>query len=168
MNNQLQKIICLSIREPWASAIADGHKTIEVRYWKHLRVPEYPAVIGIHAALKYCADDLRDFEYCTGKTFKISECSLGAIIALVEFTGVINYDAYPHYNSRFVLERSKHLNDLKLLPSEREEGQVCYGLKFENARRIKPIFTKGQLGFFKREIDIQYTSPGVTPGGEEI
>jgi hypothetical protein len=44
----------LSVRQPWAWAIARGHKAIENRSWD----TDYRGVLGIHASLRVDADSL--------------------------------------------------------------------------------------------------------------
>lgn len=42
----------LSLRQPWASLIADGRKTIETRTWR----TRYRGPLAIHASLRHYAD----------------------------------------------------------------------------------------------------------------
>lgn len=42
----------LSLRQPWASLIADGHKTIETRTWR----TRYRGSLAIHASARPCGD----------------------------------------------------------------------------------------------------------------
>ena len=46
----------LSLWQPWASAIALGHKRIEPRHW----TTSYRGLIAIHAAKRWTADE-REF-----------------------------------------------------------------------------------------------------------
>ena len=42
----------LSLRQPWASLIADGRKTIETRTWR----TRYRGALAIHASARPCGD----------------------------------------------------------------------------------------------------------------
>ncbi|ETI62979.1 hypothetical protein C100_14945 [Sphingobium sp. C100] len=67
----------LSLWQPWASAIALGHKRIETRHWS----TGYRGLIAIHAAKRWTADE-RDFasvEHTLGRL--PAKLPLGAVVA---------------------------------------------------------------------------------------
>ena len=77
----------LSVRQPWAWAIACAGKTAENR----TRSTRYRGLLAIHASKTIYARDLDDpriLEAVAGKDFEIDEgpSSLGAVVAVAELT----------------------------------------------------------------------------------
>jgi activating signal cointegrator 1 len=49
----MKALTCISLWQPWASAVADGHKRFETRHYSHRRLPGSPKAgdrIAVHAA----------------------------------------------------------------------------------------------------------------------
>lgn len=71
----------ISLWQPWASAIAQGIKTIETRGWP----TKYRGPLAIHAARKWTADqkDFATHEFMCGR-LRGGRMPLGAIVAVCE------------------------------------------------------------------------------------
>ena len=86
---------CLSIRQPWASAIIYGGKDIENRTW----TTKYRGLLLIHASATFTLDDLQDYEDFVKERFgpkhqspfSVSTLSdhSGGIIGLVTLTDIV-------------------------------------------------------------------------------
>jgi len=119
----------LTIKEPWATLIIDGHKKYEFRSWK----TNYRGKILIHAGLSIEKDMLERF-----KEYDL-ECSKGAIVGEAELADCILVD------EKF----NEILNEKNRLVYGRESHIGKYAWKLENIKKYnKPIFTKGKLGLW--------------------
>ena len=131
----------LSIRQPWASLIITGKKTIEIRTWRPRRL-ELPQGIFIHAGKKFDGDILREF----GMT---QDLPRGVILGEALMTDILKYDT-----------RDKWLEDLdrhKNRPNRFQDGLYGFVL-IDQTEYVKPIPWKGRLGFF--DIDTTVLRPG--------
>ncbi len=113
---------CLSIRQPWAWLIVNGHKDIENRSWS----TKYRGPLLIHAsARKPPSDFLSDIERCYGvdlpKTF-----DLGGIVGLANVVDCVSSS-----------------------PSVWMQGPV--GWKLANAQTLPFLPVRGKLGLFRLE-----------------
>lgn len=74
----------LTVRQPWAHAIAALGKTIENRTWAH---PYYRGLLAIHAAARWAGDDAaaRVFELSGAYVLKTP---MSAVIAVVELVDI--------------------------------------------------------------------------------
>ena len=121
----------LSIRQPWASLILNGDKTIEIRSWKP-RMMVFPQRIWIHAGQQM------DTETPAGSVIP-PDLPRGAIIGEVLMTGIIHYKD----RERWLRDLSRHLTR----PDHYKKG--LYGFILSNPRRWSaPVPMKGRLGFF--------------------
>lgn len=75
------KMTAISLHQPWASAIALGHKRIETRHWK----PKYRGEIAIHAA-KTLDREFAQVERALGRM--PARIPLGAIVAVATLVDV--------------------------------------------------------------------------------
>jgi hypothetical protein len=112
----------LSVREPWASLIANGEKTVENRTWAPRL--SLPFRIAIHASCR------PDTALCRRFGIDESRLTLGAIIATVDVVDIVT--------SR------RELNDLD---ARYWLGPVGWILR--NARKLEqPIRCRGRLGLW--------------------
>jgi len=142
-------MLALSIREPWASAIIDGHKSIEIRYWHSIPFNsdnEIPQTIAIHASRK---TDNKAYDYLISlgvplRSKEEMDAGRGAIIGRA-----VLYKAKEYKNEdQFLRDQGDHLNK-DYLPLHERPNQKCIGFCFRYPKRLeKPVFIKGQLGFF--------------------
>jgi hypothetical protein len=75
----------LSVRQPWAWAIARGHKAVENRSWE----TAHRGLLGIHASLRVDADSLQDpLVLDAGWDPADPLAAAGGIIAVVRLAGI--------------------------------------------------------------------------------
>ena len=122
----------LTIKEPWASLIIDGHKKYEFRSWK----TNYRGKILIHAGLSLEKGMLLKF-----KDYNLN-CINGAIIGEAYITDCILVDEKLNNELRnidpVVYGRSNHIE--------------TYAWKLENIKKYdNPIYIKGKLGLWNYE-----------------
>lgn len=122
----------LTIHQPWASLIIQGHKQVENRPWQ----TDYRGTIAIHAAAS--RNSLIDGRYTAlMQGIKLppdDQLVYAAIIGLVDLVDIVRYPDIP----------GELINGFA-------SGPFCWILK--NPRPIKhPIPYRGQLKFFNVEI----------------
>jgi hypothetical protein len=115
------KTFALTVRQPFAWLIAEGHKQIENRTW----CPSYRGALLIHASkAPPDEDDIADAEDKLGAVIPRHRLALGAIVGVVTLAGVV--------------ERSR---------SRWFTGP--YGWRLEDARRFaKPVECRGRLSLW--------------------
>jgi len=121
----------LSLRQPWATLIVSGRKSIEIRTWRprKLKLPQW---ILIHASMKADTDMLEAFGM-------LEDLPKGALVGEAVMTGVVQYNT----KNRWLEEMNKHLN----MPEWYEKG--LYGFVFaDQTEYARPIPSKGRLNFF--------------------
>lgn len=126
----------LSIRQPWASLIAEGHKTMELR----TRKTNYRGPLAIHASKQDSPTRVYRAIY---KTFNVDLFNIdmprGAIIAVVRLNAVISLDGLWYDN-----HLHSHMCD------KRYFEPVKYGWVLTDIKRLDiPIPRKGQLGLWE-------------------
>ena len=119
----------LTIKEPWATLIIEGHKKYEFRSWK----TNYRGKILIHAGMSLEKDMLERF-----KNYNLN-CSKGAIIGEAEIVDCILVDEIFNEEIRkidpVVYGKSNHVEN--------------FAWKLENIVKYdKPIYIKGKLGLW--------------------
>ncbi len=121
----------LSIRQPWASLIVNGDKTIEIRSWKP-RTMAFPQKVWIHAG--------RQMDRETPAVSVIpTDLPRGAIIGEVSITGIIQYTDL----KQWLRDLSRHLS-----PSDQYKKGL-YGFTLSDPKPCPaPMRLKGRLGFF--------------------
>lgn len=100
----------LSIKAPYAWAIATGRKKVENRDWS----TPYRGLIYIHANSTSCSDDVRWLE----KTFRLKvpdSLVKGAIVATAELVDVIEKDRAARFGRWFVGHYGWVLKDVQQL-----------------------------------------------------
>lgn len=125
----------LTIKEPWATLIIEGHKGYEFRSWK----TNYRGKLLIHAGMSLEKEYLDKFQ-----SYHL-DCSKGAIIGEVELVDCILVDE--EFNQELlkkdpiVYGQSNHVRN--------------YAWKLEQVKKYKhPIPIKGSLGLWNFENEI--------------
>jgi hypothetical protein len=128
------QIYALSVKQPWATLLVYGCKTIEIRRWPTAR----RGPILIHAAR---VPDLRQ-EAWTLLPVELTEAAqlLGGIIGTGELTGCIPYRSL----QVFAADRSRHLNDPSWF-----QGPVLYGFSFAKLEPLPFRRYPGWMRFFR-------------------
>lgn len=129
----------LTVRQPWAWAIAAGHKDVENRTW----ITKYRGPLAIHAAVAWdiggedvCRSLLEDYGVlATGEPYDKRELLVtGAVIAVVDLVDVCE--------------------DLRC----RCSGWAAIGTKHWKVRNARPLFRpvpmNGQLGLWNVDLDL--------------
>jgi len=105
-----KEIHCLSIRQPWAWLIANGHKDIENRDW----FTPYRGLVLIHAPRRL--DDNFDWSLFTRMNIKAPQAfERGGIVGVAHLTAVLTFSESPWFRGPcgFVL---RHAQPLKFIP----------------------------------------------------
>jgi len=130
-----ENIPVLSVRQPWASMIAAGVKTIEIRKWAtHVRGP-----LAIHASRtldKGGYDYLRNLDAGFDLESYLQTEPTGCIIAVVDLDNIIKYE----HPVDFSIDSLSHFN----CPTWYRPG--LRGWHFTNIKKVKPIPHSGSLG----------------------
>jgi hypothetical protein len=125
--------IALSIKQPWATLVAHGLKTIEIRRWE----TSQRGRVYIHAAR--AADD-RDYGWKLVPKFLLAKTSMaGGIIGVAELTDCVTYESV----ETFEADRIFHLNE----PSW-YSPPCMFGFKFANAQFVPFRKMRGYVRFF--------------------
>ena len=129
----------LSIRQPWASLIAEGYKTMELRTWEN----DYRGPLAIHASKKFEKMTCQILKELFPKIpFDKLNYPQGEIIARCELVDIISL-RNPVYEEL----AAKHLCPLSHF------YHVHYGWVLSNIKPLPtPIPCKGQLGLFEVEV----------------
>ena len=121
----------LTIKQPWATLIAEGYKEYEFRTWN----TKYRGEILIHAGLGIDKEALKRFE-CYNL-----EYPTGCIIAKATITDSIYVD------DEFI-NKVGPTNPLVYKNIITNKDWKGYGFKLENVEKIPHIYIKGQLGLW--------------------
>lgn len=121
----------ITIKQPWATLIAEGLKEYEFRTWS----TKYRGDILIHAGKTIDKKALERF-----KDYNL-EYPTGCIIAKANLTDSIYVD------SEFIKEVGPK-NPLVYKGIIEKSNWDGYGFKLENVKKIKPIYINGQLGLW--------------------
>lgn len=124
----------ITIKQPFASLIAEGLKEYEFRTWR----TKYRGDILIHAGLGVDKKAMKKFEHLN------LEYPSGCIIAKVTITDCIKINE----EERIMLKQKNELVYSGIIDDKEWSG---YGFKLENVEKIKPINIKGKLSLW--EID---------------
>lgn len=124
----------ITIKQPWATLIAEGYKKYEFRTWN----TKYRGDILIHAGLSIDKKAMKRFE-CYNL-----EYPTGCIIAKATITDSIYID------EEFV-KKVGPTNPLVYKNIINHKDSKQYGFKLENVEKIPHIHIKGQLGLWNYE-----------------
>ena len=128
----------LTIKQPWATLIAEGYKQYEFRTWN----TKYRGDILIHAGLSCDKEALKRFEHLN------LEYPKGCIVAKATLTDSI-------YIDKEFVRIVGPTNPLVYKNIINKGDWKGYGFKLENIKKIKPIPIKGQLGLWNYEGEIE-------------
>lgn len=120
----------LTIKQPFASLIAEGYKEYEFRTWK----TKYRGPLLIHAGLGVDKEAIKRYEKLNLNYPK------GKIIAKVNLTDCIEVDN----NLKSKLKEKNYLVYQGAINSNKKE----YAFKLENVEKIEEISIKGKLSFW--------------------
>lgn len=121
----------ITIKQPWATLIAEGLKKYEFRTWN----TKYRGDILIHAGKGIDKEALARFKHYN------LEYPTGCIIAKVKITDCVYVD------DKFVQEVGP-TNPLVYRGIINKKDWEGYGFKLENVQKIKPININGKLGLW--------------------
>lgn len=127
----------LTIKQPFATLIAEGLKVYEFRTWK----TKYQGDLLIHAGLGIDKKAMKKFEHLG------LDYPNGCIIAKCSLTDCVSVDE----NVREMLQEKNPLVYGNVIKHTEWNG---YGFKLENVKKIKPINIKGKLSLWDYEGDI--------------
>ena len=120
----------LTIKQPFASLIAEGYKEYEFRTWK----TKYRGPLLIHAGLGVDKEAMKRYEKLNLNYPK------GKIIAKVNLTDCIEVDN----NLKSKIKEKNYLVYQGAINSNKKE----YALQLENVEKIEAISIKGKLSFW--------------------
>lgn len=120
----------LTIKQPFASLIAEGYKEYEFRTWK----TKYRGPLLIHAGLGVDKEAMKQYEKLNLNYPK------GKIIAKVNLTDCLEVDN----NLKRKLKEKNYLVYQGAINSNKKE----YAFKLENVEKIEEIPIKGKLSFW--------------------
>lgn len=126
----------ISIKQPFASLIAEGLKEYEFRTWK----TNYRGELLIHASKTSDKEAMKRFEKYN------LDYKFGCIIAKVNLTDCIKIDD----------DLRKELKDKNLLVYKNvinKIGSEKYAFKLDSVKKISPIYINGKLGLWNYEYE---------------
>ena len=121
----------LTIKQPFATLIAEGYKEYEFRTWK----TKYRGELLIHAGIGIDKKAMEKYKHLN------LEYPSGCIIAKVNLTDCIEINE----ESRKMLKAKKSIVYDSVIKHTDWKG---YGFKLENIKKINPIPIKGKLSFW--------------------
>ena len=127
------KQYALSLKQPWATLLAHGLKTIEVRKWPTAR----RGLVLIHAAR--IPDERPAAWACVPAELQEAARMVGGIIGMGDVTNCLTY----RDREAFAADQKRHLNDPSWF-----EGTVLYGFTFTNLRPLPFRPYQGWMRFF--------------------
>ena len=122
----------ITIKEPWATLIAEGYKEYEFRVWK----TNYRGEVLIHAGKSFDEENLKRF---SKRNLKYSP---GKIIAKATITDCVLVDE--EFSNKMLEKDSEVYSNLK-----RKRDKKLYGFKLENVEKIEPIEANGKLSLWE-------------------
>jgi hypothetical protein len=123
----------LSLKQPWATLLAYGHKTIEVRRWPTAR----RGPVLIHAA-RVGDERSEAWDLVPAELAQAAKLA-GGIIGMADLTGCITYRDL----ETFVADQTRHLNHPSWF-----QGPVLYGFVFGNPKVLPFQSYPGWMRFF--------------------
>jgi len=129
----------LSLKQPWATLLVHGVKTIEVRRWPTARLGR----ILIHAA-RVPVTDAQVWALVPDALRREAQV-VGGIVGVGELTGCIAYQSL----ETFAADRARHLNDPSWF-----RPPVLYGFIFEQLTPLPFRPYPGWMRFFRVEADV--------------
>ncbi len=133
----------ITIKQPWATLIAEGYKEYEFRTWK----TKYRGELFIHAGKGIDKKAMERFKHLG------LEYPVGQIIAKATITDCVKVDE----SLRTLLEKKDPLV-YKGVISKTSNNWDGYGFKLENVEKIIPIPINGKLSLWDFEGEIKIES----------
>ena len=133
LNPGQPQVYALSLKQPWATLLVYGRKTIEVRRWPTAR----RGPVLIHAAR--VPDPRAEAWALLPEELNEAAQLSGGIIGMGELTGCIPYRDL----KTFTADRSLHLNDPSWF-----QGPVLYGFRFAQLKALPFRAYPGWMRFF--------------------
>ena len=127
----------LSVKQPWATLLAAGVKSVEVRTWNALR----RGPVLIHAS-KTIDERSGAWEWVTTPELKAATEFRGGIVGIGNLVGCLSYPT----KAAFVADQGRHLNS--------EDWYVeagLFGLTFRELRPVTFVPCRGNTFFFRVE-----------------
>lgn len=124
----------ITIKQPWATLIAEGYKEYEFRTWKI----KYRKDILIHAGKSLDKDAIKRFKHLN------LEYPTGQIIAKVTIADCVKVDD----TLRNILATKDPLVYKGIISKESNDWEG-YGFKLENVIKVDPIEVNGKLGLWE-------------------
>ncbi|MCM1370892.1 MAG: ASCH domain-containing protein [Clostridium sp.] len=121
----------ITIKEPWATLIAEGLKEYEFRTWK----TKYRGKLLIHAGKGIDKEAMDRFKYLNLKYHS------GQIIAQVDITDCVKVNDE-------LRKKLKEINPIVYKGVLKSKDFDGYGFKLENIKKINPIYINGKLGLW--------------------
>lgn len=137
------QLTALSLKQPWATLLVHGLKSIEVRKWPTTQRGN----VLIHAA-KVADDRPEAWKHVPPDLQEIAQLR-GGIIGSAYLTGCLPYRS----SSIFAIDQCLHLNELDWF-----EGPIMYGFTFTQATPLPFREFSGWLRFFPVQTEIQQPS----------
>lgn len=128
----------ITVKQPFASLIAEGIKEYEFRTWK----TKYRGMVLIHAGKGVDQKAMKKYE-----KYHL-DYPKGCIIAIVNLTDCISIDE----KARKMLQKKNSFVYQHVVKHTEWSG---YGFKMENVKKIQPIEINGKLGLWNYEYDIK-------------
>lgn len=123
----------ITIKQPFASLIAEGYKVYEFRSWK----TKYRGELLIHAGKGIDKEAMKRFEYLN------LDYPTGKIIAKARLTNCVEIDDD-------MKEKLKKMDSIVYRGAINHTGEKNeFGFKLENIEKIEPIEAKGALSFWE-------------------
>lgn len=126
----------ITIKQPFASLIAEGFKRYEFRTWR----TNYRGEILIHAGKSIDKKAMKKFQHLN------LEYPIGCIIAKATITDCVFIDS----NMKKKLNKENPLVYSGVVKDENWEG---YGFQLENVKKIEPIYVNGKLSLWDYPYD---------------
>ncbi len=121
----------ITIKQPYASLIAEGYKEYEFRTWR----TKYRGDILIHAGKSIDKKAMEKFKHLN------LDYPLGCIIAKATITDCVYID--DKMNKKLLEKDSLVYSGISA-----DSGWEGYGFKLENIQKVKPIYVNGKLSLW--------------------
>ena len=128
----------ITIKQPFATLIAEGLKEYEFRTWK----TNYRGDVLIHAGKGVDKDAMKRYEHLN------LEYPSGCIIAKATITNCVSIDD----EMKKLLRDKNELIYYGVIYSDNESKE--YGFKLENVEKINPIYVNGKLSLWDYDYKI--------------
>lgn len=122
----------ITIKQPFATLIAEGYKEYEFRTWKS----SYRGDILIHAGKSIDKKAMERFSYLN------LEYPLGCIIAKANMTDCVEVNE--EFSKRMIAKDKNVYHNLT-----KKRDKALYGFKMENVEKIEPIYVNGMLSLWE-------------------